>query len=56
MSVDFQKAIDSVDHDYIDCAPEEFGFGPSFIRWVKTSYYVIEGCVLIMEHLLGTSK
>lgn len=46
VSVDFLKAFDSIDHDFIYCTLEAFGFGPSFIRWVKTLYSNIEGCVL----------
>ena len=45
-SVDFQKAFDSIDHDFLYCALKSFGFGPSFIRWVQTLYFDIEGCVL----------
>ena len=45
-SVDFQKAFDSIDHDFLYCVLESFGFGPSFIRWVQTLYFDIEGCVL----------
>ena len=36
VSVDFLKAFDSIDHDFVYCTLEAFGFGPSFIRWVKT--------------------
>ena len=45
-SIDFQKAFDSIDHEVLYCALESFGFGPSFIRWVQTLYFDIEGCAL----------
>lgn len=37
ISVDFQKAFDPLDHDYIYCALEAIGFDPL--------YYDIEGCM-----------
>ena len=46
ISIDFQKAFDSIDHEYMCQALKSFGFGPSFINWVKTLYNDVEGCVL----------
>ena len=45
ISIDFQKAFDSIDHENICHVLKAFGFGPSFIRWVK-ALYDVEGCVL----------
>ena len=46
VSIDFRKAFDSIDHEFICKALESVGFGPMFIKWVKTLYCNIEGCVL----------
>ena len=35
-SADFEKAFDSVEHFFIISILRTFGFGPDFIRWVKT--------------------
>lgn len=36
-SVDFRKAFDSLDHDYMFQCLRSFGFGASFINWVKST-------------------
>ena len=38
ISVDQLKAFDRVSHDYLLKTLESFGFGPSFIKWIKTIY------------------
>ena len=35
-STDIEKAFDSVNHNFIFASLEKFGFGPEFIRCVKT--------------------
>ena len=37
-SVDFEKAFDSLDWDYLYETLKVFGFGPNIIKWVKTFY------------------
>ena len=44
--VDFEKAFDSLDWTFIIRTLENFGFGPSFIHWIKLFYTDIESCVL----------
>ena len=34
--IDFKKAFDSLDHDFIISVLNKFGFGPNFVTWVKT--------------------
>ena len=34
--IDFQKALDSLEWDFIFGCLEAFNFGPDFGRWVKT--------------------
>ena len=36
LSVDFEKAFDSVSWSFIDKFMEFFGFGNSIISWIKT--------------------
>ena len=44
--IDFQKAFDSVEWDFILNCFEAFNFGPDFIHWVKTFYKNIQSCVI----------
>ena len=36
--IDFQKAFDSAEWDFILGCLEAFNFGPDFIQWIKTFY------------------
>ena len=36
--IDFQKAFDLIEWDYLTASSEVFNFGPEFIKWVKTFY------------------
>ena len=44
--IDFHKAFDSVEWNYLITCLEAFRFGPDFIRWVKTLYKNIQSCVI----------
>ena len=44
--IDFHKAFDSVEWNYIVTCLEAFCFGPDFIKWVKTLYKNIQSCVI----------
>ena len=43
---DFEKAFDSVDHNYIFDTLRHFNFGDSIIQWVETFYIGAKSCVL----------
>ena len=43
--IDFQKAFDSLEWDFLLSCLEAFNFGPDFICWVRTFYKNIESCV-----------
>ena len=43
--LDFQKAFDTVNHDFLLSVLEKFNFGSSFIKWVKTIYTKSESCL-----------
>jgi len=44
--IDFEKAFDSLDWNFMLRSLNVFSFGPSVIRWIKTLYTNIPSCVL----------
>ena len=44
--IDFEKAFDSLNWNFLLKCLDVFGFGPSLIRWVETFYANISSCVL----------
>ena len=42
---DFEKAFDSVDHDFLNRLLRHFNFGDSFINWIKLFYSNAKSCV-----------
>ena len=44
--IDFQKAFDSVEWDFLFKCLEAFNFGPDFLHWVKVFYKNIHSCIL----------
>ena len=44
-AIDFEKAFDSMSRDFLFKSLESFGFGVSFIKWIKTFYSNITSCV-----------
>ena len=46
VSLDFKKAFDSLEWDFMLKILEKFNIGPSFIRWVKTVYTGASSCVI----------
>lgn len=53
ISIDFQKAFDSLEWSFLECVLNKFNFGPSFKTWIRTLYTDISSCVINNEH---TSK
>ena len=43
--LDFQKAFDTINHNFLYATLEKFNFGNSFIKWVKTIYNNAEACL-----------
>ena len=43
---DFEKAFDSVDHDFIYKVLKHFNFSNSFINWIKLFYNDAKSCVV----------
>ena len=44
--IDFQKASDSLERNFLQRCLELFNFGPNFIRWVMTFYKNIQSCII----------
>ena len=45
--LDFEKAFDSLEWDYLFWVLEEMNFGPSFRNWVKKFYHNISSCCIV---------
>ena len=45
VTMDIQKAFDSVDHEFMFLTLERAGFGPSFMNWIKILVQNQESCV-----------
>ena len=43
--LDFQKAFDTINHNFMHAVLEKFNFGSSFIKWIKTIYSRSEACL-----------
>ena len=46
MTVDIEKTFDSVNHIFLICVLERFGFGVNFIKWIKILLKNQESCVI----------
>ena len=46
VTIDFQKAFDSLDHKFLLKVLHTFNFGPSFIQWIRTFYSNVSSCVI----------
>ena len=55
-AADIEKAFDLVDHNFIFASLEKYGFGPSFIQWIKTLLANNESCVMNNGSLTGFFK
>ena len=44
--IDFEKAFDSVEWEFLLYCLKSFNFGPNFIHWVQTFYRNIQSCVI----------
>ena len=44
--IDFEKAFDSLEWDFLEKCLEKFNFGPDFRRWVNIFYNDVQSCVI----------
>ena len=49
--VDFQKAVDSLNHTFIDNTLKLYGFGDSVRLWIRLFFYKKEAMILLGDHL-----
>ena len=47
LSLDQEKAFDRVSHEYMFSVLEAYGFGPSFVSWVRLLYTQVQSKVLV---------
>ena len=48
--VDFQKAFDSIDHNFIDNTLKLYGFGESIRKWIRLFFDKREALILLRGH------
>ena len=53
VTIDIEKAFDSVDHTFLLCAFRKFGFANNFIKWVKIILNRQESCIMNNRHSTG---
>ena len=53
VTIDIEKAFDSVDYTFLLCALRKFGFGSNFIKWVKIILNRQESCIMNNGHSTG---
>ena len=51
LTLDQEKAFDRVEWEFLFCALERMGFGPSFCKWVQTLYTGVQSSVIVNGHL-----
>ena len=56
LSLDFQKAFDSLEWSFMLRALESFNFGQSFISWIKLIYNEVSSCIINDGHTSGYFK
>ena len=44
--IDFQKAFDTLEWNFLSQCLSSFNFGPDFMRWIRTFYKSIQSCVI----------
>ena len=54
--LDYEKAFDSIDHNFIINTLSYFNFGPSIIQWVRTFYGNTSSCIVNNGYVSGRFK
>ena len=52
LTIDIEKAFDSVDHTFLCYTLKKFGFGNNFIRWIKIILNKQESCIMNNSSLI----
>ena len=48
--IDFKKAFDSIEWNYLNAALRVFNFGPNFLNWIEVLYREASSCVINNGH------
>ena len=56
LMLDFKKAFDSLEWNFLLRSLQYFNFGPSFIKWIETIYWKPEACIKNNGHISDTFK
>ena len=56
LSLDFQKAFDSLEWPFMIKALQAFNFGESFIKWIRLIYTDVSSCIINDGHTSGYFK
>ena len=46
VTMDIEKAFDSLDHTFLISVLQKFGFGNNFVKWIETLISKQESCVI----------
>ena len=46
LAIDFEKAFDSLNHEFLYQVLQKMGFGPNFLQWIRTFHRNLSSCVL----------
>ena len=46
IAIDFEKAFDTLDFNFLIRTLHKFNFGPSFIHWIRVLYNNVSSCVM----------
>ena len=47
VAIDFEKAFDTLNFNFLIRTLHKFNFGPSFLQWIRTLYKNISSCVMM---------
>ena len=48
--LDFEKAFDSIEWDYLQKCRKTFNFGPQLRQWINVIYHDISSCIINNGH------
>ena len=46
ITIDFEKAFDSLNHNYLLKVLQAYNFRPFFVQWIRTFYLNVSSCVM----------
>ena len=46
INIDFEKAVDSLNWNFLIAVLEKYNFGPSLIKWIEVFYTNVSSCTI----------